>query len=76
MGENFDQRLNAAVVNMLRKAAKDFGFNCTFADEDLAIICSLANRAIKENLTDHLSENIRSRLRINPEFESIYQDGK
>lgn len=51
------------IVGWIRKSAKEFGFNCTFVDDDLKIICSLAARAIEAGLTDHLNPEIQKSLK-------------
>lgn len=54
---------DAEAVEWIRDSAKELGFNCTFVDDDLRIIHSLAERAVKAGLTDHLSENMQNQIR-------------
>ena len=54
--------INEEIVGMVRSKAKAMGFNCTFVDDDLAIMASLAARAIDAGLTDHLSKDMQERL--------------
>jgi len=61
--DEFNKMADESMTSAVRKYAKNFGFNCTFADDDLHVMCSLANRAIEAGLTDHLNESISSRLK-------------
>lgn len=61
--EQFNKDSDNYMTSKVREMAKNFGFNSTFADDDLMIIGSLANKAIEAGLTDHLNEGISSRLK-------------
>lgn len=51
---------NAEIVGMLREAAhRVFGGNCAFADDDLALLEHMAQRAADAGLTDGLSPDVR-----------------
>jgi len=62
--DEINKEADTEAIIWIRDAAKKFGFNCTFADDDFMIICSLANRAIEADLTDHLHKSIIERLKL------------
>lgn len=57
-----NKEADLAAITWIREAAEKFGFNCTFADDDFRVICSLANRAIEDGLIAHLPDTISDRL--------------
>lgn len=64
--DNWAMDLNTEVVLMLRERANHVtGGNCNFADDDLAILAELAQRACRAGLTEgfdaRVQENIRRR---------------
>lgn len=57
------QELDGCIVGELRESAlRITGGNCTFADDDLAVLAHLAQRAVDAKLTDKLSPSIRKNI--------------
>jgi hypothetical protein len=55
--------LDACVIGALRESAlRVFGGNCDFADDDLALLTELAERAVTAGLTDRLHKSILANI--------------
>lgn len=61
--EAFDVMAHIEIVGEVRAAAKRVtGGNCSFADDDLAILEHLATRAVANGLTDRLNWSVTRRI--------------